>query len=353
MGRPKQDGLLYFSFDTDFFYADKRIKRLHSRYGSDGMIFFIYLLTEIYRNGYYAGWDAESVENAVDDLRLTEGFIEQVMAFLVSRSLIVKITPANPDTALPIQKAGDDRPQCESAGGGDGQKRAEVITSPGIQKRYQEAIKSRKRDVYVDAEIWLLNEEETAPCIKVTHNVSKSCGNDNKSGRNESKSCGNGVKESKGKESKGNKRENAREVGGVSHFEDFLSAYPKGCNRYLTEHEYALLLETGKITEDDLVQCAKNYAEACRIQETPERYIKNAENFLKEFVFEKYLPGAYRRPEGRKKAKNAFCNFNQRETDYDRMVLEEMKRMREQHGKQGGDDGGKEGIIHGGVGRPV
>ena len=26
MARPKQDGLLYFSFDTDFFYADKRIK---------------------------------------------------------------------------------------------------------------------------------------------------------------------------------------------------------------------------------------------------------------------------------------------------------------------------------------
>lgn len=133
-----------------------------------------------------------------------------------------------------------------------------------------------------------------------------------------------------------NPKENAREAGGVRLFEDFLFAYPKDCNRYLTEHEYALLLETGKIMEGDLVQCAKNYAEACRMQETPERYIKNAENFLKEFVFEKYLPGTYRRPEGRKKAKNAFCNFNQREVDYDGMVLEEMKRMRERHRKQGG-----------------
>ena len=53
MARPKKDGLLYFSFDTDFFYADNRIKALRARYGSDGLIFYIYLLTEIYRNGYY------------------------------------------------------------------------------------------------------------------------------------------------------------------------------------------------------------------------------------------------------------------------------------------------------------
>ena len=114
MARPKQDGLLYFSFDTDFFYADKRIKRLHTRYGNDGMLFYIYLLTEIYRNGYYIRWDEESIEDAMDDLHLTEGLIEQIMTFLVSRSLLTKRILANSDT---------------------------IITSPGIQKRYQEAVK--------------------------------------------------------------------------------------------------------------------------------------------------------------------------------------------------------------------
>lgn len=172
MARPKQDGLLYFSFDTDFFYADKRIKRLHSRYGSDGMLFYIYLLTEIYRNGYYIRWDAESMDDAMDDLHLTEGFIEQVMTFLVSRSLLVKRTLTNPDTIITIQKEGDNRPQCELAEGGNGQERAEVITSPGIQKRYQEAVKGRKRQFEVNAEIWLLDEEETASCIKVANNKS-------------------------------------------------------------------------------------------------------------------------------------------------------------------------------------
>ena len=55
----------------------------------------------------------------------------------------------------------------ELADGGNGQERAEVITSPGIQKRYQKAVKGRKRQFEVNAEIWLLDEEETASCIKV------------------------------------------------------------------------------------------------------------------------------------------------------------------------------------------
>ena len=116
MARPKQDGLLYFSFDTDFFYADKNIKRLKARYGNNGLLFYIYLLTEIYRNGYYIRWDLESIDDAIDILNVTEGFIKQVMTFLVSRSLLTKISIlANLDTILPTQKAGNDRPQCELA----------------------------------------------------------------------------------------------------------------------------------------------------------------------------------------------------------------------------------------------
>lgn len=69
MARPKQDGLLYFSFDTDFFYADKRIKRFHSKYGNDGLIFYIYLLAEIYRKGYYINWDEETADDIASDLQ--------------------------------------------------------------------------------------------------------------------------------------------------------------------------------------------------------------------------------------------------------------------------------------------
>ncbi len=258
MARPRQDGLLYFSFDTDFFYADQRIKRLHSRYGSDGMLFFIYLLTEIYRNGYYIRWDGESVDNAIDDLHLTEGLIEQVMTFLVSRSLLYKSTLANSDT---------------------------VITSPGIQKRYQEAVKSRKRDVYVDAEIWLLDENDTAAYIKVGNNQNKSCVNENKSCGNESKSCGNGIKESKGKKSKENKRKE-KHIPRAERFEDFWAAYPNKQRRYQSEKAYCDLILSGTISEPELVAAAVNYAEYAR-ESGDKMYLPN--NFLEKCIFSDYL----------------------------------------------------------------
>lgn len=175
MARPKRDGLLYFSLDTDFFYADRRIRALKSRFGSDGIVFYIYLLTEIYREGYYTRWNTDSLEGAMDELGFTEGLIEQIMSFLVGRSLLVKSTLANSDT---------------------------VITSPGIQKRYQEAAKSLRRDVVVDRGIWLLDDEETAPFIKFSINPDKCGKNPDKSSKNESKCRKNPIKENKTKESK-------------------------------------------------------------------------------------------------------------------------------------------------------
>lgn len=173
MARQKQDGLHYFSFDTDFFYADKRIKRLHSRYGNNGLILYIYLLTEIYRKGYYIRWDEDLIDDAMG-LNLTEGFIKQVMTFFIDRGLIVKMeikTPNNPDT---------------------------IITSPGIQRRYQEAAKSLRRDVFVDADIWLLDESETAAFIKFTQKEPKYGKKGNKYRKNDDKSGKNDTKEIKG-----------------------------------------------------------------------------------------------------------------------------------------------------------
>ena len=152
MARPQKKGLLYFPFDTDFF-ADLKIRALSARYGSDGLIFYIWLLAEIYReNGYYIVWNEDSEDAAIASLGLSEGSMKQIMTFLASRSLIVEITLASSDT---------------------------IITSPNIQKRYQEAAKSLRREIIVDCEIWLLNEEETASFIKVTQNSDKYSKNHN------------------------------------------------------------------------------------------------------------------------------------------------------------------------------
>lgn len=182
MARPQKKGLLYFPFDTDFF-ADLKIRALSARYGSDGLIFYIWLLAEIYReNGYYIVWNEDSEDAAIASLGLSEGSMKQIMIFLASRSLIVEITLASSDT---------------------------IITSPNIQKRYQEAAKSLRREIIVDCEIWLLNEEETASFIKVTQNSDKYSKNHNKSVKNESKSRKNPTNKIKVNEMKVNEREGA------------------------------------------------------------------------------------------------------------------------------------------------
>ena len=176
MARPKSDGLLYFPFDTDFFYADKKIKALRARYGCDGLVIYIYLLTEIYRNGYFIWWDEDSEDNMMADLNLSEGLIKQVIAFLISRSLLQSIL-VNSDTAL---------------------------TSPGIQKRYQEAVKGLKRDVFVREDLWLLKDTETATFIKFSPKYDKSEKNESISEKNESISEKNPTNEMKRNESNKN-----------------------------------------------------------------------------------------------------------------------------------------------------
>ncbi len=180
-----------------------------------------------------------------------------------------------------------------------------ILTSERIQSQYFDVVK-RRESIPVKKEYLLISvgkikgiayENEVSVC------------------RNQKNVCRSGT--SKEKESKGNKnRECMRRI------EDFISAYPKNCNRHLTEAAYINLIADGVETEDNLVTCAKNYAEACRIEglinETKKRYIKNAENFLKDFVFEQYLPGKYKKPAAQK-PKNNFTNFSQREYDFDEL----------------------------------
>lgn len=197
-----------------------------------------------------------------------------------------------------------------------------VLTSRGIQKSYLIVLKSKNRkgtEIY--KEYWLLDtsKKEDYQGVVFIRKNQPLFGVNSDSLEENGQSLGVNrdlltQKESKGKESKVKQRERLRRI------EEFISAYPKDCNRYLTETAYCDLVDGGVETEDNLVSCAENYAEACRILETQERYIKNAENFLKEFVFEKYLPGKYKRPaQKEQKQKNAFCNFEQHDYDFDRI----------------------------------
>ena len=178
MARPIKKGLDYFPFDVDIF-QDGKIRRLRSRYGNDGIIVYIYLLCDIYRtNGYYAEVDDEYLELAADDLNMSVNTIGQIVQYLLSRSLF--------DNTL-FQSV-------------------TCLSSTGIQKRYQEAVKQRgkKNTITVEGKIWLLDKEDTRDFIKVTHEASLSAKNNSISGNNTdiSNEKQHKEKESKVKESK-------------------------------------------------------------------------------------------------------------------------------------------------------
>lgn len=170
MARPVKEGLSYFPFDVDFF-SDRKIKILKSRYGADGITLYIYLLCEVYKsNGYYLETDDDFLYIISDDLNMSYEKIRQIMNFLLERSLF-------DDTLFKSDK---------------------VLTSIGIQRRFQEAIKSRasKRAVEI-TKFWLLEKNETQSFIKVNPNPNKSENNSNKSENNPSKSEINDTKKSK------------------------------------------------------------------------------------------------------------------------------------------------------------
>ena len=149
MARPKKKGLDYFPLDIDFF-SDTKIKLLKSRYGADGITIYVYLLCEIYKNGYYLKADEDFQYIMSDDLNMSIDKVKQVLKFLLERSLF--------DSKLFQSDT--------------------ILTSAGIQRRFQLAIRERakKNPIKIDG-FWLLNESETEPFIKVTHLAGKSKNN--------------------------------------------------------------------------------------------------------------------------------------------------------------------------------
>lgn len=290
MSRHKNDGLKYFSLDTDFFYSDRRIKALRARYGSDGLIFFIYLLTEIYRNGYYIRWDDDAMDNAVADLNLTEGLIKQIMTFLVSRSLLMQFSILGlPDT---------------------------IITSPGIQKRYQESTKGLKREVCVDAQIWVLEEEETASFIKVIQNKDFSEKKVLKSGEKDIKSEKKDINEIKINEKKEENKDTLCKADALALFERLWKLYPckKGKGQVSDAGKKRLL----QIGFDEMSRAIERYLAELE-KDKDWRKPQNGSTFFNSGYID-YLDANYEASSKQTGSRIPFNDFQQRE--YDNQELE-------------------------------
>lgn len=204
-------GLKYFPFFTDYL-KNPKIEALHTNYGSDGVLTYIYLLSEAFRaEGYYLVLDQDLMDQMKRYLGKSEKFIYQVIAFLVSRSLLVEVPG--------ILTAQDT-----------------VYTSRFIQEQYQEVSKRLRRQTEVKPEIWFLKEDETESCIYCTlfsENYGKKRSNYVKNGKNYGNSD---TKESKLKENKLNeiKGESAYVIGELTadDYRQLLTAYGKDMTRY-------------------------------------------------------------------------------------------------------------------------
>ncbi len=175
MARPIKKGLDYFPLDADIF-SDKKMKVLYSRFGADGFTLYTYLLCEVYKEGFYMNVDEDFYDLVSSDLNMSVDKIGQIMNFLLERSLF------------------------------DGKlfRSDKVLTSVGIQRRYQLAVSSRaaKRPITVNSEFWLLSDDESQSFIHLCPNSDLSEKNGSYSENNADKSRNNDTKKKKGNKSK-------------------------------------------------------------------------------------------------------------------------------------------------------
>lgn len=108
----------------------------------------------------------------------------------------------------------------------------------------------------------------------------------------------------------------------VTRFDDFWAAYPKQVKLEQAKTAYCkILLSDVHMTEDTLITAAANYAEACRLLGTEERYIKNPDRWLSDNAFVDYLEGRYKKPQVKSKG-SKFNQFQQHDYDFDALERE-------------------------------
>lgn len=262
MARPIKSNLDYFPMDVDF-YSDRKIKVLLAHYGANGITLYLYLLMEIYRNGYYITIDDDFYYVASIDLRIPPEDIKEIIDYLCLHSLF--------DNKL------------FSA--------MNILTSKGVQLRYQEAIKARasKRKIVVEDEVWILNENETYSFIILRSEKDNESNdlsddfecenpetdfseiNNNNSEKNSSKSLNNHTKESKVKESKINKnKEKENKV--------VMQVPSKDGTYCITYNDYNVFVK--KYLDIDVLQSLHKMCDFLQLNPTKQRKLCAMQNYI-------------------------------------------------------------------------
>ena len=306
MARPQKAGMDYFPLDTDFLSHDKRIKGLLRKFGTDGITFLISLWCDIYGGaGYYVLADEDYLEEAAHELGISLNTIRQIVDYLLSRSLF--------DNTL-FQSV-------------------KVLTAPGIQRRFQLAVKERvrkrKSPVIVEKQYWLLpeGEEETvsvkdgngARLIKVIQFSVSPRKNEVSPRKNEDFPRRNATKESKGKKSKEKNKGEGRTL-----------PRPHGTNGLvlLTDEEMdRLVMDFGKPLVDDYIARMDRY---CR--KSGKTYFDCAYTLRSWIQEDRDTPKNNVKNEGDKSrsSSNRFHNFKEHDYDYDALMRQAIQKNREE-----------------------
>lgn len=184
MARQIKKGLSYFTLDCDIFSKTADLRPLLRKYKADGLGVYIHILCDVYGTGYYFKPDDYEgyLLDMAEDCGISVEKVQLILAFMADRTLLDAFS-LNKNT---------------------------VFTSHGIQKRYAEAMKGRKRSIAeIKGDYWLLTENEEAEIntfYKSHPSSDKSEINDINSENNGDKSEINDTTEPKGTNPKGPKQ---------------------------------------------------------------------------------------------------------------------------------------------------
>lgn len=140
MGRPIAKGFDYIPLDTAFF-SDIKIRKIQKRAGACAPIVYLAILCEIYRNGYYLDYDDDTCFLISETSKVSEEEVSTIIASCLEVGLF-----------------------SQSMFDSD-----KVLTSEGIQRRYQQICTESKRKsgivkhslLDISSEETIVNSEET------------------------------------------------------------------------------------------------------------------------------------------------------------------------------------------------
>ena len=279
-GRQNKVGLDYFELDC---HMDEKVRLIQAEYGLKGFAVVVKLYQEIYGgNGYYCEWTQDRELLFASENGLNSGS-QQLLRDIVSACIRRNIF-----SERLFREYG-------------------ILSSAGVQKQYLKA--TVKREV-VDLKKEYLLISVPKNRVNVVINSISSTVNSISDGRNEQS------REEKSRE------EYIPPISPLTRFEEFVSVYPKQTkNRKAVETAYCkLLVDDVKLNESDLIKATQNYAEACKILGTEDRYIKAPQNFLKDNFFVDYLDGNYKKPSALSKKGNDFHFEGEREYNFDELM---------------------------------